>query len=359
MARNYYNTRKNRHWGIYIAIAVIAAAATWRFWPDDRADDADGPAPVSTTQSADDAESRKRVSVLPVNRTGNNRPTTRTAAKSDPKALKKYQAGIAAFNVQKNLEARGLLSEAVISGGLAGNLAADARERLAYLSKVTLFARTIDPRDPYTMRYTFKSGETPAGVERKLKLHVPAQLMVKINALPDASKFRAGADYKLIKGPFHAIVYKSIFKMDLYLWRKADKLPTVFIKRYDVGLGKNDSTPVGRWRLGCGALVDANGKRERGKLLRAAWNPPPNSGSTPRIEYNMPGYPFGSKGMWISLVGTDKNTRKLTDYGIHSTNDPSTISKQSSLGCIRMRDNDIQEVYDRLYEKWSTVEVLP
>jgi len=73
----------------------------------------------------------------------------------------------------------------------------------------------------------------------------------------------------------------------------------------------------------------------------------------------MPGYPFGRKAMWISLVGVDENTRKLTDYGIHSTDDESTISKQSSLGCIRMRDKDIQEIYERLYEKWSTVETLP
>jgi len=340
MAKNYYN-RRNRNWGIYIAIAAIAAAATWRFWPTGQAEDQNGPMPIG------------------VKRTNNNQSTPPPVGKSSPEPLKKYQAGIAAFDKQKNLEARGLLSEAVISGGLADNLATDAREKLAYLSEVTLFAPTIDPRDPYTVRYTFKPGDLPAIVERRLRLHVPDQLLVRINRLPDALKFQAGADYKLIKGPFHAIVYKSIFKLDLHLHRKEDNLPAVFIKRYDVGLGRNNSTPAGRWRLGCGALVNAKGKRERGKLLRAPWDPPPNSGLKYKVEYNMPGYPFGRKGMWISLVGLDEHNKKLTDYGIHSTDDESTIGKQSSLGCIRMRDNDIQEVYDRLYEKWSTVEILP
>jgi lipoprotein-anchoring transpeptidase ErfK/SrfK len=188
---------------------------------------------------------------------------------------------------------------------------------------------------------------------------VPAQLLVQINPPTSAATFRAGADYKLIKGPFHAIVYKSIFKLDLYLHRKSDNLDPVFIKRYDVGLGQNNSTPVGLWRLGCGALTDASGQRERGKLLRARWNPPPNSTRRLSIEYNMPGYPFGRKGMWISMVGLDENTKKLTDYGIHSTDDPSSIGRQASMGCIRLRDADIQEVYDRLYEKWSRVRIVP
>ncbi len=145
--------------------------------------------------------------------------------------------------------------------------------------------------------------------------------------------------------------------MDLYLHR--GDLAPVFIKRYDVGLGQNNSTPVGTWRLGCGSLDGANGKRERGKLLKAAWDPPKNSVQRRRIEYNMPGYPFGRKGMWISLVGLDENTKPLDDYGIHSTSEQDSIGKQSSMGCVRMRDADIQDVYDRLYEKWSNVRIVP
>ncbi|MBL7221454.1 MAG: L,D-transpeptidase [Phycisphaerae bacterium] len=357
MARKYHN-RKDRSWMIYVAIAVIAAVATWQFWPDERAAGPTGPGPIPPGGNPTTRPSPGNV--IRINRTvRTNNTATRPDAKSSPAALKKFNAGNAAFKAQKHLEARRLLSEAVFAGGLAGKLAEEARAKLSYLAEGTLFARTIDPRDPYTMRYKFKTGDLPATVERQQRLHVPSQLLVKVNGLPNASKFQAGVDYKLIKGPFHAVVYKSIFKMDLYLYRNEDNLAPVFIKRYEVGLGKNNSTPVGLWRLGCGALADASGKPERGKLLKAAWNPPPNSTQKLRIEYSMPGYPFGRKGMWISLVGLDENTKKLTDYGIHSTDDQSSIGKQASMGCIRMRDADIQEVYDRLYEKWSTVRILP
>jgi len=350
-----YRYRKDHNWMVYVAIAAMATAATWIFWPADQPGK-HGPGPITALNGVP-ATKPSAGNVIRINQAV--RTTTRPSGKSKPEALKKFKAGNVAFEAQKHLEARRLLSEAVFAGRLSENLADDARSKLSYLAEVTLFAQAIDPRDPYTMRYMFKSGDLAATVERQQRLHVPSQLLVQVNRLSDASKFLAGADYKLIKGPFHAVVYKSIYKMDLYLYRSEENLAPVFIKRYDVGLGQNNSTPVGMWRLGCGALTDASGKRERGKLLRAAWNPPPNSTQILRIEYNMPGYPFGRKGMWISLVGLDKDTKDLIDYGIHSTNDQSSIGIQASMGCIRMRDADIQEVYDRLYEKWSNVQVVP
>lgn len=358
MARRY-RRRKDPSWMIYVAIAAIVAVATWHYWPDEMADPNGGPGPgPEPNGSAGTMPSRDNVirvapTVVSVG------PTTRPGAKSTPEALKKFKAGNAAFEAQKELEARGLLSEAVFSGGLSEKAADEARSKLSYLAAATIFSQDVNPQDPYTMKYRFKSGELAATIERQKRLHVPTQLLVKVNRLPSAAKFQAGLDYKLIKGPFHAIVYKSIFKMDLYLHRKTDNLPPVFIKRYDVGLGRNNSTPIGKWRLGCGSLTDASGKRERGKLLKAPWNPPPNSPQRLQIEYNKPGYPFGRKGMWISLVGLDENTKKLTDYGIHSTDNQSSIGQQSSMGCVRMRDADIQEIYDRLYEFWSTVRIAP
>lgn len=47
-----------------------------------------------------------------------------------------------------------------------------------------------------------------------------------------------------------------------------------------------------------------------------------------------PGGPFGT--MWMSL---SKDT-----YGIHGTNDPSSIGKAVSHGCIRMHNEDVEEL---------------
>jgi L,D-transpeptidase ErfK/SrfK len=47
-----------------------------------------------------------------------------------------------------------------------------------------------------------------------------------------------------------------------------------------------------------------------------------------------PGGPFGS--MWLSL--------SKEHYGIHGTNDPSSIGKAVSRGCIRMYNKDVEEL---------------
>jgi len=47
-----------------------------------------------------------------------------------------------------------------------------------------------------------------------------------------------------------------------------------------------------------------------------------------------PGGPFGT--MWMSL--------SKEHYGIHGTNDPSSIGKAVSRGCIRMHNKDVEEL---------------
>lgn len=47
-----------------------------------------------------------------------------------------------------------------------------------------------------------------------------------------------------------------------------------------------------------------------------------------------PGGPFGT--MWMSL--------SKEHYGIHGTNDPSSIGKAVSKGCVRMHNHDVEEL---------------
>jgi LysM repeat protein len=47
-----------------------------------------------------------------------------------------------------------------------------------------------------------------------------------------------------------------------------------------------------------------------------------------------PGGPYGA--MWLSL--------SKQGYGIHGTNDPSSIGKQVSKGCVRMHNRDVLEL---------------
>jgi lipoprotein-anchoring transpeptidase ErfK/SrfK len=159
----------------------------------------------------------------------------------------------------------------------------------------------------------------------------------------------------LVRGPFHAVVSKGRFTVDLFLQREG--LPRVWVKRVRCGLGKDGSTPVGMWKVGRD-YIDGH-VILGGKLEHPTWNPPPSSDLRGPIQYGQKGYALGEKGLWIGLVGIDENTRGKRDYGIHSTSDPTSIGKEQSLGCIRLADDDIELVYSLLYEVYSSVQTKP
>jgi len=60
-----------------------------------------------------------------------------------------------------------------------------------------------------------------------------------------------------------------------------------------------------------------------------------------------PGNPVGSRWMGLSIKG----------YGIHGTNEPRSIGKAASHGCIRMAKKDLEELYT-LVEVGDTVELV-
>jgi len=275
-------------------------------------------------------------------------PKVAAAAASAPSASASatLQQGLELMKAGKTIEARRALSAAIFSGTLSEAEADEARAAATRLAEETLFSEKFFDGDPYTFQYTFVSGDTINTVERKLKLHVPAQLILKINGLAHSTAIRAGQTAKMIQGPFHAVVGKNRFTLDLYLQR--DAMEKVFVKRVKVGLGANGATPVGAWKVGVGK-----------KMINATWYPPPSSTIHQPLRPGDPNYPLGKSGYWIGLVGTDANTAACDGYGLHGTNDPASIGKAASLGCIRLADPDIELVYSLLYEEWSTVQVVP
>jgi lipoprotein-anchoring transpeptidase ErfK/SrfK len=254
--------------------------------------------------------------------------------------------GLELMKAGKLLEARRVLSAAIFSGALSEAQAEQARVSASELAEDTLFTPRFFDGDPYTFQYTFASGDTVNTVERKLKLHVPAQLILKVNGLARGSAIRAGQSVKMIQGPFHAVVSKGQFTLDLYLQREG--MEKIFIKRLKVGLGADGSTPLGAWKVGLGK-----------KMINATWFPPASSRIHKPLRPGDPEYPLGKAGYWIGLVGTDPNTAAFEGYGLHGTNAPASIGQAVSLGCIRLADEDIELVFSLLYEEWSTVRVIP
>ncbi|SDW75943.1 L,D-transpeptidase catalytic domain [Marininema mesophilum] len=55
-------------------------------------------------------------------------------------------------------------------------------------------------------------------------------------------------------------------------------------------------------------------------------------------------YPFSHPGGQLSPYGVLWMGLSRSGYGIHGTNNPSSIGKQVSKGCIRMHNRDVQEL---------------
>jgi len=279
--------------------------------------------------------------------TGILQPDVRDAAA----AKDAYEKGMKLAADKDLLHARAILSAAVLSGLLPADLDEKAREQLTQLADATLLSSTVVDGDPYTSYYQVKSGENLKGIEKSHKLRVPTEVLVRINHLKDAGSLQADQRIKLLAGPFHAIVRKGQFTMDLYLQR--DNLEKVWVKRVMVGLGKSGSTPEGVFQVG--SLK--TGLLRPGKVKRPPWTPTGNDEPRKTILYGQSGYAFGDKGLWIGLAGMEEKTRDKTDYAIHSTNMPNSIGKEESSGCIRLADDDIELVWSLLYDTVSTVRV--
>jgi lipoprotein-anchoring transpeptidase ErfK/SrfK len=58
----------------------------------------------------------------------------------------------------------------------------------------------------------------------------------------------------------------------------------------------------------------------------------------PRWVGGGPGNPLGARALYLGN----------TDYRIHGTNDPTTIGKRVSSGCIRLRNADVEDLYERV-----------
>ena len=68
----------------------------------------------------------------------------------------------------------------------------------------------------------------------------------------------------------------------------------------------------------------------------------------PRFMAGGPGSPLGARAMYIAG----------TEYRIHGTNAPSTIGKRVSSGCIRLTNEDVTDLYNRV-QVGAKVIVLP
>ncbi|MBI4845932.1 MAG: L,D-transpeptidase family protein [Candidatus Omnitrophica bacterium] len=185
-----------------------------------------------------------------------------------------------------------------------GEAAQTAKQKLGEININSIFSS--DQTDN-SFIYEIKSGDTLYKIAKQYNTNV--ELIMRSNNLA-SSLIKPSMKLKIIKSVFSIEVFKSQTKLLL----KADG---EIIKEYPVGVGENNSTPVGKFKV-INRIVDPVWYKT-GAVVPA--------GSAENI--------LGTRWMGLSEPG----------YGIHGTTDTQPIQQQLTQGCIRMRNEDVEELF--------------
>jgi lipoprotein-anchoring transpeptidase ErfK/SrfK len=122
---------------------------------------------------------------------------------------------------------------------------------------------------------------------------------------------RTGERYRIFTGKFSLVVDKTA--NDLVV-----NMNDRFFKRYRVGTGEYGKTPTGDFKI-------------TDRIAQPPWWRPDGK----RIPFGDPENQLGTH--WLAL--------DISGYGLHGTWEPDTIGHQASAGCVRMLNEDIEELY--------------
>ena len=257
----------------------------------------------------------------------NNEPNPAVAdILSKAMALKQSQPG-------RIIEARNNLNDA-LKLPMSPEQKQAVKDEMAKLAENWLFGPAVFAGDTLCETYMVKRGDLLQVIGRRQK--VPYEILMQINNIPRPESLQAGRALKIVKGPFHAKVYRSTFTLDLYLG-------DMYVRSFKVGLGKPGyETPSGVWRV-----------QENGKLIQPPWTDPDTGRLYKKTD---PDYPLGSR--WIALDGLEGQAKDRTGFAMHGTKEPEQIGAAGSRGCIRMYNGDAVLMFNLLTPVYSHVEVF-
>lgn len=334
MAR--YHPRKRRSRSTLVSLTLLGGTVTMYWWMFLREDPAAGQGaivmpgaqPRLTTARPEGAPLAPR-SIVPER--GENPRETRGLREPNKRAEDLLKAGRQAIAKEDWVTAREYLSEALDRGVAEAELH-ELRANLILIAEKTIFSARIFEDDPLAQRYVIKAGDTLGKIAKRYK--ISDDFIATINGIRNKNLIRVGQAIKVVHGPFHAVIDKAAFTMDIYL---GDASNRTFVKRYDVGLGEDGSTPTGQWKV-------------KNKIFNPPYYPP-RGGII--IAADDPENPLGEH--WLGLEGVAGGAVGQERYGIHGTIEPESIKRNASMGCIRMYNEDVAVVSGYLVVQHSTV----
>jgi lipoprotein-anchoring transpeptidase ErfK/SrfK len=164
--------------------------------------------------------------------------------------------------------------------------------------------------DTHSLFYEVKKGDSLYAIAKQY--HVIPAFLERINGV-DVTKLRVGSKIKIPAYRLSLVISKS--KNILTLKGDED-----ILKTYTVSTGENNSTPVGVFKV-TDRLVDPTWYKA-GAVIK------PGTGENQ----------LGSRWIGISAKG----------YGIHGTTEPDKLGRQITAGCVRLKNEDVEELYDMI-----------
>lgn len=169
------------------------------------------------------------------------------------------------------------------------------------------------------VQYEIKPGDSLSKIAREYKTTV--DLIRKSNGISE-DRIYPGKKIRVWNAPFAILVDKSSNTLML-------KCEEEVIKTYTVATGTNNSTPVGTFRI-----IE--------KIINPPWY---KAGKV--IPPTSPENILGTR--WM---GWDKE-----GYGIHGTTDPQSLGSQATAGCVRMANQDVEELFS-IVPEGTTVTIV-
>ncbi|MFW5871150.1 MAG: L,D-transpeptidase family protein [Verrucomicrobiota bacterium] len=195
----------------------------------------------------------------------------------------------------------------------AGRLRKRAEQRLGRINiKLVMTPRPM----PEKVDYIVKSGDQLQKIARKFGTTV--ELIQVSNGIKNRNMIKPGDRLRILEGDFSIIVSKSNNDLEL-------RLNGGFFKRYEVGTGKFGRTPEGTFKI-------------TNKIPNPPWYRPDGK----VIPFGDDDNILGTR--WMSLKATG-DTSDARGYGIHGTWEPESIGKAESAGCVRMRNDEVEELF--------------
>ncbi len=178
------------------------------------------------------------------------------------------------------------------------------QEHLGRVNVALLFSKAATEQD---VVYEVRPGDTLGRIAARFATTV--EFIKKANGLTN-DVIRPQQRLKVHQGRFSIVVDKSQGRLLL-----TDS--NQFVKVYQVATGKDQSTPVGTFKI-------------VNKIPDPVWY---TQGAV--VPPDSPENILGTR--WM---GFDKS-----GYGIHGTDDPTPVTEQASAGCVRMTNRDVEELF--------------